>query len=60
MNLKLSKSWRSPYTIVKNSVHIATIVKQNLQGENSLLAKLMATVLEPDTESHSIEQRMQR
>ena len=72
MNLKLSESWLGPYTITKKnspvsykvdtgsrviqSVHIQ-LLKQYMQSDENLLVKRVTMVLEPDTDSDSMDQR---
>ena len=71
MNLKLSETWLGPYEIVKknsplsykvntgsreiSSVHIQ-LLKEYIKRDSSLIAKRVTTVLEPDTESDSMDQ----
>ena len=72
INLKLSESWLGPYHVVKkntplsykidtgsrviNSVHIQ-LLKQFVQRDEALLVKRITTVLEPDTDSDSMDQQ---
>ena len=71
MNLKLSENWLGPYEIVKknsplsyrvdtgsrvvNSVHIQ-LLKEYIKRDDALVIKRVTTVLEPDTESDSMDQ----
>ena len=70
MNSKLSETWLGPYTIVKmnsplsykvntgsrrvNSVHIQ-LLKGYIERYDTTLVKRITTVLEPDSESDSME-----
>ena len=70
MNSKLSETWLGPYTIVKmnsplsykvdtgsrrvNSVHIQ-LLKGYVERDDTTLVKRITTVLEPDSESDSME-----
>ena len=70
MNLKLSKNWLGLYEILKknsplsykgdtgsrvvNSVHIQ-LLKEYVKRDEALVVKRVTTVLEPDTESDSMD-----
>ena len=71
MNTKLSESWLGPFEVVKknsslsykvntrskviNSVHIQ-LLKEYVTRDSALVIRRVTTVLEPDTESDSMDQ----